>query len=135
MCVDDWKSKNYGRISGADVERCLEMFRAVWADRLTWTTVNDDEEKWWETVQELIPVANWTSYYQLSLIELLARIAVVSGVGDTLVAAASAKDPTSFILDAVESIPDTPPDHPEAIPMAFAMIGNLDAIARYSRSI
>lgn len=131
----DWRNHKYGRISGADLERCLKMFREVWADRQTWSDVNHDEDKWWEAVQKLIPVANWTPYYQLTLVELLARIAVISGIADTLVAAVNSGAPATFLLDAFDDIPDIAPDHPEAIPLAFAMIGNLDAIARYSRSI
>lgn len=131
----DWKRRKYGRISGGDIERALGMFREVWSERLTWADVSQDEEKWWESVQKLIPVVNWTPFYQLTLIELLARIAVVSGVADTLLAAVESSDPTSFILDAVNEIPDAAPNHPEAMPLAFAMIGNLDAIATYSRSI
>jgi hypothetical protein len=111
------------------------MFRDVWAERLSWAAVNENEEKWLEAIGKLLPVANWTPYYQLTLVELLARIAVLSGMSEKLMAAANSGDPASFLLDIVDDIPDDAPDHPEALPLAFAMVGNLDAIARYSRSI
>lgn len=115
--------------------RCLEMFREVWQERSSWRVVQEDEEKWHESLQKLMPVPNWTAFYQDSLLELLAKIAVVSGMADTLIEAAKSPSPATSLLASIDSIPDEAPDHPAAIPLAFAMIGNLDAIAHYSRSI
>lgn len=66
---------------------------------------------------------------------LLAKIAVVAGLGPKLAEAVNASNPAAFMLDAVDVLPDEAPDHPAALPLAFAMIGNLDAIACYSRSV
>lgn len=66
---------------------------------------------------------------------LLAKIAVVSGLAPKLSEAVESSSPASFLFDAVNELPDEAPDHPAALPLAFAMIGNLDAIACYSRSI
>lgn len=111
------------------------MFRKVWSMRGDWQQLNHDDQKWGEALQKLIAIPNWTIFYQDSLVVLLAKIAVVSELASRLDEATYESSPTSFLLDAVESMPDEAPDHPAALPLAFAMIGNLDAIACYSRSI
>lgn len=131
----DWRFQKYGRISGSDIERCLGLFCEVWRERSEWQTGDPDEAKWFESVQKIMQVPNWTVFYQDSLVVLLAKIAYVSGLADTISKAGEAEDPAAFLLDSLDSIPDEAPDHPAAVPMAFAMIGNLDAIARYSMSI
>jgi hypothetical protein len=129
-----WRTKSYGRIAGGEIERCVSMFKEAWAGRLMWS-LDGGEEKWLESVQRLMPVLNWTPYYQLSFTEVIARIVVVAGLANAVTTAVETENPVSSLLDAVGDIPEVAPDHPEAIPLAFAMVGNLDAIARYSRSI
>ncbi|MBW8312568.1 MAG: hypothetical protein K0M64_11110 [Rhizobium sp.] len=130
-----WEEKLYGRITGRAIARCLAMFQEIWAERAAWQISQQDESQWLKAFQRLAAVPNWTVYYQDTLIELLAKIAVVSGIGPILKDAVEATDPIAFLLDAVDSMPDEVPEHPATLPLAFAMIGNLDAIACYSRSI
>lgn len=130
-----WRERNYGRITGGEIARCIEIFGDVWSLRADWQSFNGDERKRSEAFEKLISIPNWTLFYQDSLVVLLAKIAVVSGLAPKLSEAVASPSPTSFLLDAVDELPDEPPDHPAALPLAFAMIGNLDAIACYSRSI
>lgn len=133
--MSDWINKKFGKISGAEVAQCIGVFREVWTLRGEWQQVNSDEQKWRESLEKLIAIPNWTAFYQDSLVVLLAKISVISGLAPKLTEAVDAPNPTAFLLDAVDSLPDEAPDHPAALPLAFAMIGNLDAIACYSRSI
>lgn len=127
--------RKYGRISGDEISRCIQMFREVWTLRGEWQQINGDDQKWREALEKLITIPSWTVFYQDSLVDLLAKIYVVAGLAPKLTEAVGAPNPTAFLLDAVDSLPDEAPDHPAALPLAFAMIGNLDAIACYSRSI
>ena len=131
----NWKGRRYGRISGGEVAQCIRMFKEVWDLRGDWPDINSDDRKWREALEKLIVIPNWTVFYQDSLVVLLAKISVISGLAPKLTEAVDTANPTAFLLEAVESLPDEAPDHPAALPLAFAMIGNLDAIACYSRSI
>ncbi len=103
--------------------------------RVGWQEIRGDEEKWSEALLKLIAIPSWTGFYQDTFVTLLAKMSVMSGLAPTLSEAVAAENPTAFLLDAASSLPDEAPDHPAALPLAFAMIGNLDAIACYSRSI
>jgi hypothetical protein len=129
----NWRLRQYGRITGAQIEQCLNVFREAWVDRESWVELASSEDKWLASVQKLMAVQNWTPFYQITLLELLGKMASLTGILDELVEALKAPDPTAAILDI--EVPDDPPDHPAAMPLAFAMVGNLEAIARYSRSI
>lgn len=130
-----WHSKRYGRITGAQLEKCLAIFREAFEERGSLGQIAASEDKWLASVQKLSAVPNWTPLYQFSLLELIAKAMTVAGVVDDLVQALKTDDPTSEVLKLVDEISDDAPDDPIAMPIAFAMIGNLDAIARYSRSI
>lgn len=130
-----WRAKRYGKISGGEISRCIELFREIWSLREAWQEVNRDERSWNDAFEKLISVPNWTHFYQDSLLVLLAKVAVVSGLSPKLAEAVDAPSPVSFLLDSVDHLPDEVPEHPAALSLAFAMIGNLDAIACYSRSI
>jgi hypothetical protein len=124
----------YGRLTGAEIELILEKFDEIWSDRAQFC--KDSPEATLVTrIPKLARIPNWVSFYQLSLVELLGRIVVVAGVSDELLEAAKSDNPRAAAMDAMKSMPEEAPDHPDALPAAFAMIGNLDAIARYSRSI
>ncbi len=133
--MSDWKLRKYGRMSGGDVAQCIEMFREIWSDRDSWQSLQSDEQKRAEALAKLIAVPNWTVFYEDTLVLLLAKIFAVSGLAPVLHEAVDAPSPTSVLREAVDAMPDDAPDHPAALPLAFAMIGNLDAIACYSRSI
>ena len=129
----NWRSKKYGRITGAQIEQCLNVFRDAWVDRESWAELARNEDKWFASVEKLMAVPNWAPLYQVTLLELLAQIAAVAGISGELVQALKAPDVNAAILDV--EVPENPPDHPLAMPLAFAMVGNLEAIARYSHSI
>jgi|GEM_PF-3408625 len=80
-------------------------------------------------------IPNWTVFYQDTLLELLGKIAVVTGTVDQLKEAAASANPIDAVAAMIDKLPDEAPEHPAAMALAFAMVGNLDAIARYSRSI
>lgn len=131
----DWHDTRFGKVTGAEIARCIELFRGVWTERAVWQVTQTDDAKWLEAFQKLLAVPNWTVFYQDTLLQLLEKMVVVSGLTGTLKEAAAASNPVAFLIDALDSIPDNAPDHPAALPLAFALIGNLDAIACYSRSI
>lgn len=131
----DWRVARFGRISGGEVLLCIEAFRDVWSARDCWQQVHADDQRWREALEKLMAVPNWTAFYQDSLLVALAKISVVAGLSPKLAEAVSADRPVAYLLEAANSLPDEAPDHPAALPLAFAMIGNLDAIACYSRSI
>ena len=131
----DWRRKHYGRISGAAVEQCLATFKEIWNERTQWSAQNITGERWLESVQKLMLVPNWTIFYNDDLTTLIAKVVAVSRMTESVLAAAKSSNPAESLLDCLDAISDDAPEHPAAIPLAFAMIGNLDAIARYSRSI
>ena len=135
MGTSGWERRRFGRISGSEVKLCIEAFREIWSVRSQWQQVCSGHQKWRDSLEKLMAVPGWTAFYQDSLLVLLAKIAVVAGLGPKLSEAANSERPVSLLLEAVNSLPDEVPDHPAALPLAFAMIGNLDAIACYSRSI
>lgn len=129
-----WREKNYGRLTGGEVEALVSLFRECWSGRADLLGPLDEEE-WPRALEKLMGVPNWTPFYQDSLIELVGKMVVVAGMGDALEKAVLEDRPMKGILQVVDCLPDSPPDHPAAMPLAFAMLGNLEAIARYSRSI
>ena len=50
-------------------------------------------------------------------------------------AAAASDDKIEAVGKVMESIPDAAPDHPLAMPLAWVLWANLEAVARYSRTI
>jgi hypothetical protein len=110
------------------------MFNECWSTRNTEIAPKSDDQ-WWPAVERLMKVPNWTPFYQDTLVELLGKIAVVGGFSAQLIQAAASSQPVAALMDALDEFPDDAPEHPAAIPLAFAMVGNLDAIARYSRSV
>lgn len=130
-----WSSNRYGRLTGGQVRSCLELFKEMWSLRTTWEELNSSDEKYVEALQRLMAVPNWLPFYDDSLVELLAKIVVVAGVGNVVIDAVESEDPAGALIAAANCFPEEAPDHPGALPLAFAMIGNLDAIAHYSRSI
>lgn len=132
----DWRKRSYGRITGAQVERCLQLFNKVWAEVGEWGSSLGDEQQFVRSLEKLVAVPSWINFYQDSLVQLLAKTVAVAGLGDKLSEAFSQEDPISSMLKVADADPsDDVPEHPAAIPLALAMMGNLHAIARYSRSI
>lgn len=127
-----WQKKKYGRLTGGELLACLRIFRACWAERVDWPP---NEDQWVKSVEKLMTVPNWTPLYQHSLAQLVTLVASITGTLGAIEDAANSESVALEALRVFEGLPDEPPDHPAAMPIAFAMIGNLDAIARYSRSV
>lgn len=127
-----WRQAKYGRITGEQIEKCLGFFEQVWSERNAWVV---EEDRWLSAVEKLSAVPNWTVFYQDSLIELVAKIIAITGLQEKVMEALASSNAVDALLDAVGELPDEPPEHPAAIPLAMALVGNLDAIAHYSRSI
>lgn len=133
--TSEWRTKRYGRIEGGQIEKCLEIFRAVWSEYGAWSQALQNDDEWLGAFEKIAVVPNWVNFYQDSFIQLLAKTAFVAGFSEQLIAAARCENPISKILDLTDETPESAPEHPASLPMAFAMLGNLTAIARYSRSI
>lgn len=129
-----WREKSYGRLTGGEIDTLLSTFRECWSGRTDLLGPLGDEQ-WPRALEKLMGVPNWTPFYQDSLIDLIGKMVVVSGMRDAIEKAVLQDRPVQGLLEAVDNLPDVPPDHPAAMPLAFAMLGNLEAIARYSRSI
>jgi len=65
-----WRAKKFGRVSGGEIARCVDMFREVWSLRAHWQDLNDDELKWSVALEKLISIPNWTIFYQDTLVVL-----------------------------------------------------------------
>ncbi|MFT3806054.1 hypothetical protein [Arenimonas sp.] len=130
----NWRLRLYGRISGGQVESYLAMLNEIWSGR---SKMFDglSEQQLKNGVTKLAEIPNWVGFYQLSLVQLIAYMLVESGFKDELLRAAQSDDPISVVTSLIESLPEEAPEGSKAIPAAFAMIGNLDSISRYSRSI
>lgn len=130
-----WRTKCYGRISGEQIEQCLLVFREIWSESRVWARALGDNDEWGRALEKFVAVPNWVNFYQDSLVELIGKILAVSGQSERFLAAARGDDPLASILEMTRVEPDAEPAHPACLPLAFAMLGNLNAIARYSRSI
>lgn len=133
--MTDWRAKQYGRITGGDIERLLATFDAAWAERSTWPAQEVGTKDWFRSLSKLMSIPNWIPLYRDSLGVLLGRLVTQAGIGPEFVAAARSDRPVEMLLELAEQIPDDPPGDANAMAVVFAMVGNLDAIATYSRSI
>lgn len=130
----DWQARLYGRISGADLATCLRVFKDCWVDQEAWQK-SRDPANWLESIEKLATVPNWVLLYDRTLVELVARLVSITGTTEALVKAAQEGRVVDGMLEALDDLPDEAPNHPDAMPLAFAMIGNLQAIAIYSRTV
>lgn len=128
----DWRQLRYGRITGADLERLIGVFDDLWCDRESFADIKHDPEQWGRSLGKLAALPNWITLYEITLLKLVATLVVQTGAGDQFVAAA--KGGVEELMRFVQDLPETPPSQ-NALPAALAMIGNLEAIALYSRSI
>ncbi|MCJ0825946.1 hypothetical protein MQC88_08255 [Luteimonas sp. 50] len=111
------------------------MFDMVWSERSAWPQREVGSEDWFSAVTKLTVVPSWLPLYRDSLTVLIARVVTAAGVGPQFVDAIKSDRPTEKLLDLVEQLPDEPPEDLNATAIAFALVGNLDAISHYSRSI
>lgn len=130
----DWRDKRYGKISGDQLEQLLSALSECWEGRSLYRATENPEEAM-ERIAKLAAVPNWTGFYQRPFEELLASFVKVTGSEDALKKAAASADPIGAEMAVVSQIPHEPPAHPAAMPIAFALIGTLEAVARYSRTV
>lgn len=131
--IDKWRTYKYGRITGADLEQLIGVFEELWSERESYASVKDDPEQWGRSLGQLAALPNWITLYEISLVQLIATLVQQTGVGEQFVAAA--QDGVQGLMQFVEQLPEKPPSMETALPAALAMIGNLEAISLYSRTI
>ena len=130
---DVWRETSYGRITGSDLERLLAVFEDIWKDRDSFVSLRDDQDSWWDSVNKLAEIPNWAPLYELDLPRLIAVLVAQSGISNEFLAAA--KGGVGTLIDFSEQVPKGPPPNREVLPAAMAMLGNLEAISVYSRTI
>lgn len=128
-----WRDRKYGRVSGGDLSRLLAAFDEIWEERESFVSLKDNPEEWGESLGTLVALPNWATFYEIDFLKLVATLMVQTGHAEAFTAAA--KDGVEGLLDFVESLPDFPPPSKEVLPACMAMIGNLEAISLYSRSM
>ena len=129
-----WRTKPYGKITGGQLEGVLGAFSQHWDGRALYSQTHDPEETF-RRIAKLAAIPNWINFYHHSLLEMLAMFVSITGTSDAIKRAAESADPYEAVADVVASIPDDVPAHPAALPLAMAFTANLEAVARYSRTI
>lgn len=129
-----WRNKLYGKITGGQLADVLAALSGYWAQRALYLPTDDPEEAL-ARIGRLTAVPNWTGFYSHSLMEMLVMFVSVTGTGEAIRQASTSADPFTAVLHAIDAVPDEPPDDPAALALAMAFIANLEAIARYSRTI
>ncbi|HEX8710982.1 MAG TPA: hypothetical protein VF730_03840 [Terracidiphilus sp.] len=130
----NWRDRQYGKINGQQLEDVLATFSAHWDEKALYSRTNGSEEVF-RRITKLAAIPSWVNFYQHSLLEMLAMFVSLTGTADAMQQAAASSDPYAAVADVVASISDEPPGHPAALPLAMAFIANLEAVARYSRTI
>ena len=130
----EWRTQAYGKITGGQLEDTLATFSLHWSERSTYGS-SDDPEVALAQIIKLASIPNWVNLYQHSLLEMLAMMFAVAGIGDAIQHAAESPDPYTAVAQIIDAIPDRAPDHPAALPLAMVFTANLEAVARYSRSV
>lgn len=129
-----WRERRYGRISGAAIEHALAFYDSAKEIRSGLDPLQNSEA-YGRLVRHMCTVPNWAHFYTRPFSELL--LAVIGGAGLTDIVRAAAKDsePQISFINASSGGPleqDLPPNVMSAV---FAMVGNMEAIGRYSMSI
>jgi len=129
-----WRSKHYGRITGGELERWIRQFDAIWRERQEFLGIKEDSGQWLDSFEKIAAIPNWIALYDMDLLRLGSEMIAHSGVAEGFLEAA--KNGRHALLEFVEDLREiTPVDAARALPAAMAMLGNLEAIALYSRSI
>lgn len=129
-----WRSRPYGKITGGQLEDVLTAFSAHWTERTQYASAANPEEAMTRIVR-LAAIPNWVGFYSHSLLEMLGMMVAITGSANALQHAVLSADPYTAVTDVFEALPDEPPDHPAALPLAMAFVTNLEAVARYSRTV
>lgn len=128
-----WRSRLYGKITGGQLERVLADFSEIWEDRTRHFSEEPDNLE--ERLKNLAAIPNWVELYRRPLLEIFAMIAVVTNTVPDLEHVAASEDKIEALAKMVKAIPDEVPDHPLGMPLAWVLLANLDAVARYSRTV
>jgi hypothetical protein len=129
----DWRLKRYGRILGRDIEQQLIAFREFERQgaELKSLISGDDALKFWT---KLAQNPAWAHYYLEPFATLVARFAILSGTGGVISRIAQDEFPAdrleAELTPALEHA--EPSDDSALIPLMFALLANLESIARYS---
>lgn len=129
-----WRTKAYGKITGGQLEEILAAFSTHWDGRSLYSPTDDPEEAL-RRIAKLSAIPNWVGFYERSPLEMLAMFVAITGIADGIQQAAASADPYAIVADVAAAIPDEAPDHPAALPLVVALVTNLEAVARYSRTI
>lgn len=133
MTPSEWRMHRFGRITGGELERLLAVFEEVWKEREEFSSLRESPGNWAVSFDRLASVPNWVTYYEVSLSQLVGELISRTGVAEQFIAAANGG--VDSLLTFVDTLPDLPPPSEESLPVAMAMIGNLEAISLYSRTI
>lgn len=129
----DWRLKRYGRILGRDIERQLVAFRELEREgaEMKSLIVGDNSLKFWK---RLARNPSWAHYYLEPFERLVARFAILSGTSDLISRIAQDEFPADRLDAELTPVLEhaEPSDESALIPMMFALLGNLESIARYS---
>lgn len=128
-----WRMRSYGRITGGQLERLLASFSLIWEERESFTWIRGNSDEWVHSFEKIVGIPNWAPLYELDLVRLVALLAVRSGLGEKI--AGAAKEGIEALVDLAETMPEDFSPSPDALPASMAMLGNLEAISVYSRSI
>ena len=133
----NWREHQYGRITGGALESWLQLFERMWKEREEFSSIRDDPDQWANSFEKLVGIPNWVVLYEQDLLRLACTLIAHSGLEDGFVQAARAGG--DALLQFVETLAEIPPPDEktlaDTLPAAMAMLGNLEAIAVYSRSV
>lgn len=129
-----WRTKTFGKITGGQLEGILAGFGGYWEQHSTLPPSSTMEEAF-KRIAKLAAVPSWLGFYERPLVELAAYAAAITGTSEAIRVASAAADPYAAVSDVIANIPEEAAEHPLALPLSFALVANLEAIARYSRSI
>lgn len=132
--LNDWRSQAYGKITGGQLESVLASFSECWNERAQYASADSSEDAW-RRISKLASVPNWVTLYNCPLLDMCGKFVAVTGTADAIQKAAASSDPYAAVTEAIAAIPDEPPNHSVALPLAMALVANLEAVAHYSRTI
>lgn len=133
---EEWRTKRYGRILGADVELLLASLRDVWREgqEVRESLIRPGAERFWE---RLAQGPSWAHLYQLPFEQVIALFAKMTGTLELIIESARSDCPSDAVMRdlpvALES--QELPSDPLALPLILVLIANLDSISRYSLTI
>ena len=129
-----WRDRKYGRISGASIELGLAFYDQV-AELRSGFSPSESREGYRRLVRYISSIPNWAHFYTKQFSELLLLIIGGAGLSDIVREAAKDANPQKAFIDAAGTL-SMDRELPNSVMSAmFAMVGNMEAIGRYSMSI